>query len=169
MMTVPLFGWLVLVPVVLLMVFRSPMEAGLTAALVGALTSSSTVWSKTLRALVPLSAIPSAFAWGATTALVAWLVPKPWLVVGFPLAMVAATLPLRLVGAPRFVANPLLRTQERWLVVVHTARYGGQLVTTSLLATASASIALAIGGHVIAATAGAIFVGALLLLGWASF
>ena len=65
--------------------------------------------------------------------------------VAFPLAMVAAVLPLRLFGAPRWVYNPLARTQQPWLVVVHTARLGGDLMTTAVLATASTSVALAAG------------------------
>lgn len=168
MIIMPLFGWVVLLPVALLLLLRSPLEAGMAAAIVGGLASASTVWSRTLRALVPLSAIPSAISWGASTAIVGWLVPKPWFVVAFPLAMVVATLPLRLLGAPRFVNNPLVRTQEAWLVVVHTARPCGDLGTTALLATASASIALAIGGYLLPAAAGAMFVAATLALGWAS-
>jgi apolipoprotein N-acyltransferase len=164
----PLFGWFVLLPVVLLMLLRSPLEAGLAAAIVGGLASASTVWSRTLRALVPLSAIPSAISWGASTSLVAWLVPKPWFVVAFPLAIIAATFPLRILGAPRFVNNPLVRTQEAWLVVVHTARLGGELLTTALLATASASVASAIAGYLTSAAAGALFVATTLALGWAS-
>jgi len=168
MMTMPLFGWFVLLPVVLLMLFRTPFEAGVAAALVGAGASASTVLSRPLRGLIPLSAIPSAISWGTATALVAWLVPKPWFVVAFPVAMVVATLPLRVLGAPRFVNNPLVRTQEAWLIVVHTARFGGDLVTTASLAMASASVALALGGYLLPATFGAIVVATMLALGWAS-
>jgi predicted amidohydrolase len=168
MMTRPLFGWFVLVPVVLLMMFRPPLEAALAAAVVGALASASTVLSRQLRALIPLSAVPSAIGWGASTWIVARLVPQPWFVVAFPFAMVVATLPLRLLGAPRFVNNPLVRTQESWLLVVHTARFGGDLTTTALLATGSVSIALSIGGHLLPAALGVVAVLAVLTLGWAS-
>jgi predicted amidohydrolase len=107
-------------------------------------------------------------SWGACAALAAWLASGPWLVVAFPLAMVAAVLPLRLIGAPRFVNNPLVRTQQPWLAVVHTARLGGDLMTTAVLATASTSVALALGGYLGAAAAGTGFVVAVLTFGWAS-
>jgi len=164
----PLIGWCALVPVALLALLRTPLEAGLAAALVGGLASASGVWSPTLRHNLPLTAATSAVSWGACAAVAAWLASGPWLVVVFPLAMVAAVLPLRLIGAPRFVNNPLVRTQQPWLAVVHTARLGGDLMTTAVLATASTSVALALGGHLGAAAAGAGFVVAVLTFGWAS-
>lgn len=164
----PLVGWCACLPLALLALLRTPLEAGLAAALVGALASASAVWSPTLRQLVPLTAAASAVSWGACVALAAWLAAGPWLVVAFPLAVVAALLPLRLLGAPRWVSNPLARTQQPWLVVVHTARLGGDLMTTAVLATASTSLALALCGYRWAAAAGATFVVAMLTYGWAS-
>lgn len=168
-MVLPLFGWIVLTPVALLALLRSPAEAAVAAALTGALASVSTCLSRTLRHLIPLSAVPSALSWGACTWLVAWLVPSAWFVVAFPLAMVAATLPLRLMGAPQFVNNPLVRTQEPWLFVVHTARFGGDLTTTGLLATSAASLALGIRGDLLPAAVGGAVVASMLTLGWASY
>jgi predicted amidohydrolase len=168
MKTLPLLGWFALLPLALLALLRTPLEAGLAAALVGGLASAAGVWSRTLRQLVPLTAATSAVSWGVSVALAAWLAPGPWLVVAFPLAVVAALVPLRLLGAPRFVNNPLARTQQPWLVVVHTARLGGDLMTTAVLATASTSVALALYGYLWAAAAGAIFVVAMLTFGWAS-
>ena len=164
----PLLGWLVLVPVALLALLRTPLEAGLAAALVGGLASASGVWSRTLRPQLPLTVATSAVSWGASAALAAWLAQGPWRVVAFPLAMVAAVLPLRLLAAPRWISNPLACTQQTWLVMVHTARRGGDLMTTAVRATASTSVALALGGHVWAAAAGAGFVVAMLAFGWAS-
>ncbi|MGB8380905.1 MAG: nitrilase-related carbon-nitrogen hydrolase, partial [Dermatophilaceae bacterium] len=164
----PLVGWCACLPLALLALLRTPLEAGLAAALVGALASASAVWSPTLRQLVPLTAAASAVSWGACVALAAWLAAGPWLVVAFPLAVVAALLPLRLLGAPRWVSNPLARTQQPWLVVVHTARLGGDLMTTAVLATASTSVALALCGYLWAAAAGTGFVVAMLAFGWAS-
>lgn len=164
----PLFGWFVCLPLALLALLRTPLEAGLAAALVGAVASASTVWSRTLRQLVPLTAATGAVSWGVSVALATWLAKGPWLVAAFPLAMVAALLPLRLLGAPRWVNNPLARTQQPWLVVVHTARVGGDLMTTAVLATASTSLALALDGDLWAAAAGTIFVVAMLTFGWAS-
>lgn len=152
----------------LLALLRTPLEAGLAAALVGGLASASTVWSPTLRQLVPLTAGTGAVSWGVCVALAAWLANGPWLVVAFPLAMVAALLPQRLIGAPRWVNNPLARTQQPWLVVVHTARLGGDLITTAMLATASTSMALALDGHLLAAAGGTTFVVAMLTFGWVS-
>ena len=168
MKALPLVGWFVLLPVALLALLRSPLEAGLAAALVGGLASAAAVWSRTLRRLVPLTAATSAVSWGVSAALAAWLAEGPWLVVAFPLAMVAAVLPLRLFAAPRWVYNPLARTQQPWLVVVHTARLGGDLMTTAVLATASTSVALALCGYLWAAAAGTGFVVAMLAFGWAS-
>ena len=164
----PLIGWCAVLPLALLALLRTPLEAGLAAALIGGLASAATVWSRTLRHLVPLTAATSAVSWGVSVALAAWLAPGPWLVVAFPLAMVAAVLPLRLLRAPRWISNPLARTQQPWLVVVHTARLGGDLMTTAVLATASTSVALALCGHLWAAAAGAGFVVAVLAFGWAS-
>jgi hypothetical protein len=164
----PLAGWCVLVPLALLALLRTPLEVGLAAALVGGFASTAAVWSRTLRQLVPLTAAASAVSWGVSVALAAWLVPEAWLVVAFPLAVVAALLPLRLLGAPRWVNNPLARTQQPWLVVVHTARLGGDLMTTGVLATASMSVALAMCGYPWPAVAGAGFVAAVLTFGWAS-
>ncbi len=164
----PLAGWCVLLPLALLALVRTPLEAGLAAALVGGLASAAGVWSRTLRQLVPLTAAASALSWGMCVGLAAWLAAGPWLVVAFPVAVVAALLPLRLLSAPRFVSNPLARTQQPWLVVVHTARLGGDLMTTALLATASTSVALALRGYLWAAAAGAGFVVAVLTFGWAS-
>ncbi|WP_143447818.1 carbon-nitrogen hydrolase family protein [Kineosporia sp. R_H_3] len=165
----PLIGWCAVLPLALLALLRTPLEAGLAAALVGGLASAAGVWSRTLRHLVPLTAATSAVSWGAAVALAAWLVPGPWLVVGLPAAVVAALLPLRLLGAPRFANNPLARTQQPWLVVVHTARLGGDLMTTAVLATASTAVALALCGYPWAATAGGVFVVTVLAFGWVSF
>lgn len=165
---VPLLGWCALVPVALLALYRSPLETGVAAALVGGLASASGVWSRTLRALLTLTAVTSAVSWGVCAALAAWLADGPWLVVALPVAMVVALLPLRFLTAPRFVNNPLARTQEAWLAVVHTARLGGDLMTTAVLATASTSVALAVHGELWAASAGVAFVVAVLLFGWGS-
>ena len=164
----PLVGWCALLPLALLALLRSPLEAGLVAALVGGLASAAGVWSRTLRPLLPLTAAASAVSWGVTVGLAAWLATGSWLVVAFPLAVVAALIPLRLLGAPRFVSNPLARTQQPWLLMVHTARLGGDLMTTAVLATASASMALALCGYPWAATAGSVFVVAMLTFGWVS-
>lgn len=164
----PLLGWCALIPLALLALLRTPVETGLAAALVGALASAAGVWSRTLRHLVPLTAGTSALSWGGSFAAAAWLAPGSWLVVAFPLAAVAALVPARLIGAPRFVNNPLARTQQPWLVVVHTARLGGDLMTTAMLATASTSVALAVCGYPWAAAAGAAFVAAMLAFGRAS-
>lgn len=164
----PLLGWVVLIPVALLALLRTPLEAGLAAALVGGVASASGVWSGTLRHLLPLTAATSAVSWGVCTAVAAWLAHGPWLVVALPLAMVVAVLPLRLLGSPRFVNNPLARSQQPWLPVVHTARLGGDLMTTAVLTAASTSVALAMCGYLAAAVAGALFVLAMSTFGWAS-
>lgn len=153
-----LLGWFVLVPAAWLAAIGRPMEAGLVAALVGAAASASAVLSPPLRTLLPLSAIPSALSWGALSAAAAAYVPSDWLIVALPTALVVATQPLRFMGAPRFVYNPLVRTQEHWLVVVHTARFGGDGFTFFLLAMASTSIALMGAGRFVAGGAGAFFV-----------
>jgi apolipoprotein N-acyltransferase len=58
------------------------------------------------------------------------------------LATVLTSLPLRAAGAPRWLNNPIARTQERWLPVVHIAGLGGDLVVSATLAAVSASLAL---------------------------
>ena len=94
-------------PLALVALRRSPLEAGLVAALVGGLATGAGVWTRTLRPLLPLSAGTSAVSWGVCAAVAAWLARGPWLVVAFPLAMVVALLPMRLAGGTPIREQPV--------------------------------------------------------------
>jgi hypothetical protein len=126
---------------------RCGSTAALSGAIVGAFCSAPAVSSPILRKLLPLAVVPSALTWALTSGLVGWLLREhaaAWLAVLLPATAVVASLPLRAVGAPRWVSNPLACTQEPWLPAVHTARAGGELTTTALLAEASAALVLAL-------------------------
>ena len=141
----PALGWLALTPLAALSLHGSALAVALAAGLAGALGCTASVLTPTLRALVPLVGVGSALAWSLAFGAAAWLltVGQPgWIVVLLPLAAILAQAPLRLLGAPRWVTNPLARSQEPWLCVVHVARLGGDLVVTWLLATSSAGLAL---------------------------
>ena len=72
-----------------------------------------------------------------------WAPPEPaWLALALPVTVVLVNLPLRLVGAPRWHSNPLAQAQARFLAAVHTARIGGDLVPTALLALSGATVAM---------------------------
>ena len=142
----PPLGWIALAPLGFAMV-RCGSTAALSGAIVGALCSAPAVSSRILRKLLPLAVVPSALTWAVTSGLVGWLLREhapAWLAVLLPATAVVASLPLRAVGAPRWVSSPLACTQEPWLPAVHTARVGGELATTALLAEASAALVLAL-------------------------
>lgn len=164
----PLLAWVALAPLGLAVVITAPRCAALAGAIAGVLVSGSSVWTRTLRSLVPITAIPSALAWATGFGGAAWVVgatAADWLALALPGAAILVLLPLRVMGAPRWVSNPLARTQERWLVVVHTARLGGDLVPTALLGLASAFIVLVAMGALRAALAAALVLMAALALG----
>lgn len=170
---VPALGWIALAPLGMA-VARCGATAAIAGALLGAVAAASTVANPTLRHLLPLATLPSAALWSAAAgltglALRTW--DAAWLSVLLPVIAVGSSLPPRAVGAPRWVSSPLACTQERWRVAVHTARVGGELTTTALLALASAALVLALptparsplsaaaSAVVVAAALGAAFLG----------
>lgn len=164
----PLLAWVALAPLGLAVVITAPPWAALAGAIAGVLVSVSNVWTRTLRSLVPITTIPSALAWGLGFGGAAWIVEATGpeeLALVLPATVVFVSVPLRVMGAPRWVSNPLARTQERWLAVVHTARLGGDLVPTALLALASAGIVLVALGSMLIAGLAAIVVLAVLAFG----
>jgi predicted amidohydrolase len=147
----PVLAWVALAPLGLALVGCTPTRAALAGALAGALGLVGNVSSPAFRALVPLTVGPSAATWGLGFGLAGWAleaIGSPWLVVVLPVASVLVLLPLRVLGAPRWVSNPLACTQERWLPVVHIARLGGDLATTAVLALASSALALVIAAPI---------------------
>lgn len=142
----PLLGWIALAPLGIALVRCGP-SAALAGALFGGLASAATVASPVLRKLLPITALPSAALWAATSALGGLVLrahDPAWLLVLLPAIAIGSWLPPRLLGAPRFVHSPLACTQERWLPAVHAARVGGDHTTTALLAVASAALVLAL-------------------------
>src|SRR5688572_25178355 len=141
----PALGWLALTPVFLVTLQAAPSAAACAALLAGVSCSTSVMMDATQRLLVPLTAVVSALTWGASYAAAAAIMRQlspGWAVMVLPLAAVVALLPLRALGAPRWVSNPIARTQERWLPVVHIARLGGDLAVAATLAAVAAAIAL---------------------------
>lgn len=138
-------GWVALAPLALVATGGAPAAAALAGALGLGFASSAAVRTRTLRALAPLAfaggAAGGALACGATAYLVA-RTGNAWLPVVFPCFCVVAPLPLRVLGAPRWVSNPLACSQERFLPMVHLARFGGDLFTLAVLALAASVLAL---------------------------
>jgi predicted amidohydrolase len=136
-------AWVALVPLSLAAAILPAPAAALAGALAGALFGVSGQTTSTVRGLLPVSsggnAAIYALGWGLAASI--WPDGEPaWGVMIIPVTAVAVTLPLRGVGAPRYVTNLLARTQERWLAVVHIARLGSDLSVLATLALTAASL-----------------------------
>lgn len=155
---VPWLAWVALAPLGAVVLWAAPLPAALAGAIAGASCGTGMVWDRTLRALAPLQIGTHATSWGVGYGAAAWLMPNDvpwWLLVVLPSTAVLVLIPIRLMGAPRWVSNPLACTQERWLVVIHAARRGGDLVITAMLALASAAVVLS-GLSLVAGSASAL-------------
>ncbi|MEQ8280848.1 MAG: carbon-nitrogen hydrolase family protein [Deltaproteobacteria bacterium] len=154
----PLLAWVALAPLVFAAATLGPAPTALGAAVTGALYGCSGQSTKTVRRLLPIScgtnALVYAAGWGAAAAV--WP-SDAWGAVIAPVTAVAVTVPLSKLGAPRYVANLLARTQEPWLAIVHIARLGSDRFV--LLAMASVSTAVALSTRAPGAATGAAFVG----------
>jgi len=141
----PLLAWLTLAPLGIAASRSTPAEAALAAAAAGAIVGAAPVFRRFPAAMVLFVCTVHALSWAAAWALAArlWLPEAPALgLFLLPLVGVAAMLPLRLLGAPRWISNPLATSQEPWLTVVHTAKLGGDLTITFLLASFGALVAV---------------------------
>jgi len=164
-------AWLALVPLGLVLAVAPPAAVALAGALAGAIGAGSTVWNPTFRTLRPIATVPTALASGAAAALAALAVSRfgaGALAIGLPAIPLLGTLPIRVLGAPRWVVYPLACSQERWLLVVHAGRWGGAAFVTLVLGACSAGIVLSLRGAVVPAVACFAFVGASLAAGYAS-
>jgi len=142
---VPLLGWVALSPLVVAAIGCPPPAAALAGALGLGLACAAAVRDRMLRALAPLAFAGGAAGGALACGSAAWVLARvgpAWAPVVFPALAVLAPLPLRVLGAPRWVSNPLACTQERWLPVVHLARFAGDLSVTAVMAVASCAVAL---------------------------
>jgi apolipoprotein N-acyltransferase len=174
----PLLAWVALAPLGLAMARHSPGMAALAGGVAGAVLAVPSFPTKTLRRLLVLGAGISFVSHAGVAAAIAALWPdgeRAWAVVAVPLFAVMATLPLRFAGAPRTATNPLARTQECWLPVVHIARLGSDLWVTAALGTSAGIATLwAFGGpgersSFVALAAGGLVLGAALAFGALSY
>lgn len=141
----PVLAWVALTPLGVATYRMSPLAAALAGAMAGAALVVPPFLSRSMRPILPIACGSSAVSWGLASALVAtfWPDGQPaWGALLIPALSVAAVYPLYLVGAPRWGANPLLRTQERWLPVVHIARLGSDLFVSAALGISAAIVAL---------------------------
>jgi predicted amidohydrolase len=141
----PLLSWVTLAPLGAAAYLLSPPLAALSGAIAGASLVGSTFVGRTMRPILPIAGTSAAMSWGASSALVATLWPDgqpAWGALLIPALSVTSVFPLYLLGAPRWAANPLARTQERWLPVVHIARLGSDLFVTAATGTSSAMVTL---------------------------
>lgn len=145
----PVLGWIALAPLAAMVGWASPTAVAAAAALAGGISSARSVWSRTMRSLLAITVIPSVLLWAGGFAVAAWLVlddAPAWLALAVPVAAVVVHVPLRLIGAPRWVSNPLACTQEPWLPVIQVGRLGGDLAVTATLALASSAVVLGLFG-----------------------
>lgn len=129
-------AWIALVPLGCAMALSPPGAAAVAGAVAPVFVVAPTLPTSTLRRLLLLGTSLNMVTWAALAAAIAHVWPDgevTWALLAVPLFVVLSVLPLRLVGAPRSANNPLARTQENWLPVVHIARLGSDLVVTATL------------------------------------
>jgi predicted amidohydrolase len=143
----PLAAWLMMAPLGFA-TYLAPAWAGAAAgAAAGAVLGASVLWGRTSPVLTAMSTAGHALSWASAFGVGAWVWPDgvvAWGGLVLPCATVLALLPLRLLGAPRWISNPLACTQEPWLAVVHTARLAGDLVPSALIALAGSLAVLSL-------------------------
>jgi hypothetical protein len=138
---IALLAWVALAPLGVALYQLPPLPAALAGALAGTVLVSAAFVTRTMLPIMPIGGGSAAVSWGLGSALVAavWPDGEPaWGVLLLPALSVVAVVPLRLAGGPRWAANPLARTQERWLPVVHISRLGSDLFVTAATGTSSA-------------------------------
>ena len=141
----PLLAWIAHAPLGLALLWCTPAQAAVAGALAGGFGSAPSVSIREFRALLPITTIPSALALCLGSALGAHAIAALgtfWLALVLPGTVLMGLMPLRVLGAPRWVSNPLACTQARCLAMVHTARAFGDLGTTSLLVLFASGTAL---------------------------
>jgi hypothetical protein len=141
----PLLSWVTLAPLGFATYRLSPGLAALAGALAGAGLVASAFVDRTMRPILPIAGASAAASWGLSAAVAATLWPDgqpAWGALLIPALSVTSVYPLYLVGAPRWAANPLARSQEKWLPIVHIARLGSDLCVTATMGAASAIVTL---------------------------
>jgi predicted amidohydrolase len=141
----PILAWIALTPLFGVALSYPAPHVACAAALAGAIGTTKVMFDPTQRVLILMTLRVSAVSWAVAYGCVTFVlshVPVALAVVLLPLGAICAIIPLRLAGAPRWVSNPLARSQERWLSVVHLARLGGDLAVTAILAVPGAALAL---------------------------
>jgi len=141
---IPMLGWVAFAPLGVALSQASAHGAALAGAVAGALANSREITDRTMRLFGFLAAAISAAVWAVGFGVAAWVTPpeSAWLGLALPLTVLLVHLPLRAVGAPGWHSNPIGQAQARFLSVVHTARIGGDLTPTVLLALSGAAIAM---------------------------
>jgi apolipoprotein N-acyltransferase len=141
---VPLLGWLILVPLTFATYLYSPVAASLAGAVAGALAVAPTVGGIPRWAQAGVITI-NAVCWGVVFGLAAWVWPPrvpAWGAVIMPVAALVLSALVRFLAPPGYgggsrFADCFLRSQQRWLPVVHVARLGSDLVIPPLLGLAA--------------------------------
>lgn len=171
-------GWLMLAPLCAAVYLLPAPLAAVAGVVFGALSFVPNNWGRLAPATEMILLVPNCIVWGAGCALAAWAWPDSmpaWGALIFPLSIAAAMAIPPLAGAPRFGGNPTLRSQERWLPVVHIARLGHDLFVTALLALSASIPAMLlvqippVGSTLLSAGLAAIVVALGLAFGFASY
>lgn len=142
---VSLLAWLALAPLAVAVQTIAPSTAALAGGMVGLALALGPLFRRFRGGMVLFTCSMTAGAWAGAGALVAWLEPTPFgppILLSFPVALVLASLPLRVLGAPRWLSNPLATTQERALCILHAAGRGSDLTVTAALALCAASVSV---------------------------
>ena len=144
----PLLAWLACVPLAVAVARCGP-AAALTGALTFGSAAAAVMSSHAMRALLPLT-VGLASAGAASVAAIGAVAvahDARLLALAVPLVAVGAALPARLMGAPRWVANPLACTQEPWRALIHLGRFVGDLGVCALVGAGGAAAVLALSGE----------------------
>jgi predicted amidohydrolase len=173
-----LLGWIMLTPLCAAVYWLPPPFAALAGLIAGACSVVPNNWGRLFRHIEIIMVISTGILWGVSCALAAWLWPNDspgWGALLFPIFIVIATAIPELNGAPRFGANPFLRSQERWLPVVHVVRLGHDLFIAALLALSATIPAMLLvqapsrDSTVLSVTFAAVVIVGALMFGWTSY
>lgn len=141
---VPLLAWFALTPLAHAAYTLDPPSAACAALIAGAAFGISGQTTPMVRRLMPVSmfvmGVSFAAAFGAASHL--WPAEAVWLApIVVPCAALLAVLPLRLLGAPRYLTNLLARSQESQPSVLRVARVGrSDLVLLALMGATSGAL-----------------------------
>lgn len=138
-------AWVALAPLAVVLQEAEPQGAALAGAATGLALAIGPLYRRFPGGMVLFTSGVTALTWAALGACVALLRPRdtfPGAMVYVPAAALLSMLPLRALGAPRWLSNPLASTQEGTSFVLHAAGRASDPAVTVALALTAASVSL---------------------------